>query len=97
MNKRLLKGYTLAEAAWNATPVISRMNVVCGDHLYRPYAIGPGSAMGDGRSRDYAFYQGTALRYAGGDSRALKRALTELAESPNKPAPAGAESLALSQ
>lgn len=85
LNKRLLEGYTLAEAAWNATPVISWMNVVCGDPLYRPYAKGPGSAMGDGRSRDYALYQGTALRYPGEDSRALKRALTELAESRSKP------------
>lgn len=35
---RLLKGYTLAEAAWMATPVASWMSVVIGDPLYRPFA-----------------------------------------------------------
>jgi uncharacterized protein (TIGR03790 family) len=86
LNKRLMEGYTLAEAAWNATPVISWMNVVCGDPLYRPYARGPGSTMGDdGRARDYALYQGTALRYPGDDSRELKKALTDLAENRSKP------------
>jgi len=85
LNKRLLEGYTLAEAAWNATPVLSWMNIVCGDPLYRPYAKGPGSAMGDGRDRDYALYQGTAMRLTGEDSRPLKQALTELAETRSKP------------
>lgn len=85
LNKRLLEGYTLAEAAWNATPVLSWMNVVCGDPLYRPYAKGPGSSMGDGRDRDYALYQGTAIRLAGEDSRPLKEALTGLAETRIKP------------
>lgn len=84
-NQRLLEGYTLAEAAWNATPVISWMNVVCGDPLYRPYARGPGSSMGDGRDRDYALYQGTARRYPEDDSRPFKQALTGLAESRSKP------------
>jgi uncharacterized protein (TIGR03790 family) len=41
LNRRLLEGYTVAEAAWCATPVLSWMNVVCGDPLYRPYARGP--------------------------------------------------------
>jgi uncharacterized protein (TIGR03790 family) len=85
LNKRLLEGYTLAEAAWNATPVLSWMNVVCGDPLYRPYAKGPGSSMGDGRDRDYALYQGTAIRLSGEDSRPLKVALTGLAETRFKP------------
>ncbi len=84
-NQRLLEGYTLGEAAWNATPVLSWMNVVCGDPLYRPYAKGPGSSMGDGRDRDYALYQGTALRHPAEDSRELKKALTELAETRSKP------------
>lgn len=35
---RLLKGYTLAEAAWMATPALSWQNVVLGDPLYRPFA-----------------------------------------------------------
>ncbi len=85
LNKRLLEGQTLVEAAWNATPVVSWMNVVCGDPLYRPYARGPGSTMGDGRARDYALYQGTALRQPSENSRVLKKALTDLAESRSKP------------
>ncbi|TDU71041.1 uncharacterized protein (TIGR03790 family) [Prosthecobacter fusiformis] len=85
LNQRLLEGYTLAEASWNATPVLSWMNVVCGDPLYRPYAKGPGSSMGEGRDRDYALYQGTALRHPGEDSRELKRTLTSLAETRSKP------------
>ena len=35
--KRLLDGYTLAEAAYMATPVLSWMSVVVGDPLYRPF------------------------------------------------------------
>ncbi|MBB5036396.1 TIGR03790 family protein [Prosthecobacter dejongeii] len=85
LNQRLLEGYTLAEAAWNATPVLSWMNVVCGDPLYRPYARGAGSSMGDGRDRDYALYQGTSTRHPGEDSRELKQALTTLAETRSKP------------
>jgi uncharacterized protein (TIGR03790 family) len=85
-NKRLLEGYTLAEAAWNATPVLSWMNVVVGDPLYRPFAKGVGSTMGDeGRDRDYALYQGTALRLPGEDTRKLKAALAEMADSRHKP------------
>jgi uncharacterized protein (TIGR03790 family) len=37
-SERLLDGYTLAEAAWMATPGLSWMNVVLGDPLYRPFA-----------------------------------------------------------
>lgn len=85
LQQRLLEGYTLGEAAWSATPVLSWMNVLCGDPLYRPFAKGPGAAMGEGRERDYALYQGTALRHAGEDSRPLKAALAELAESRSKP------------
>jgi len=85
LNKRLLEGYTLVESSWNATPVLSWMNVVCGDPLYRPYARGPGSSMGEGRALDYALYQGTARRFPGADSRELKKTLTDMAESRNKP------------
>lgn len=85
LNQRLLEGYTLVEAAWNATPVLSWMNVVCGDPLYRPYAKGPGTSMGEGRDRDYALYQGTSLRFPGEGSPELKQALTELAVTRNKP------------
>lgn len=86
LNQRLMQGYTVAEAAWNATPVLSWMNIVCGDPLYRPYARGPGSTMGDdGRSRDYALYQGIAMKYQDKGSQELKKALTELAVTRSKP------------
>jgi len=85
LNKRLLEGQTLIEAAWNATPVLSWMNVVCGDPLYRPYAKGVGATMGEGRDRDYALYQGTAIKHPGEDSRELKIALAGMAESRRKP------------
>jgi uncharacterized protein (TIGR03790 family) len=86
LNKRLLEGYTVAEAAWNATPVLSWMNVVCGDPLYRPYARGPGATMGqEGSGRDYALYQGLAMRLKAQGSLGLKKALTELAESRHRP------------
>jgi tetratricopeptide (TPR) repeat protein len=62
------------------------MNVVCGDPLYRPYARGPGTSLGeDGRGRDYALYQGIAMKHQDQGSLALKRALTDLAESRSKP------------
>ena len=38
--ERLLAGYTLAEAAWMATPALSWMSVVHGDPLYRPFPRG---------------------------------------------------------
>ncbi|MES2595693.1 MAG: TIGR03790 family protein [Verrucomicrobiota bacterium] len=86
LNQRLMEGYTVGEAAWNATPVLSWMNVLCGDPLYRPYARGPGSTMGDdGRGRDYALYQGIAMKYQERGSQELKQALSELAETRNKP------------
>jgi uncharacterized protein (TIGR03790 family) len=37
-NDRLLHGFTFAESAYMATPVLSWMNVMVGDPLYRPYA-----------------------------------------------------------
>jgi uncharacterized protein (TIGR03790 family) len=86
LNKCLLEGYTVGEAAWCATPVLSWMNVVCGDPLYRPYARGPGTSLGeDGRGRDYALYQGIAMKHQDQGSLTLKRALTDLAESRSKP------------
>lgn len=86
LNQRLLDGFTVAEAAWNATPVLSWMNVVCGDPLYRPCARGPGATMGgEGSARDYALYQGLAIRHQKQDSRELKKALTEMAESRGRP------------
>ena len=55
---RLLAGYTLAEAGWASTQVLSWMSVVIGDPLYRPFAVAPG----DGDKNVAADYK--ALRLA---------------------------------
>lgn len=44
LNERLLKGFTLAESAYMGVKVISWMNVVVGDPLYRPFAVSQGFA-----------------------------------------------------
>jgi uncharacterized protein (TIGR03790 family) len=38
LNDRLLHGFTFAESAYMASPVLSWMSVMAGDPLYRPYA-----------------------------------------------------------
>jgi len=38
LNDRLLHGFTFAESAYMASPVLSWMSVMVGDPLYRPYA-----------------------------------------------------------
>ncbi len=42
--KRLLSGFTLAEASAMATPVLSWQGIVIGDPLYRPYPTAPKAA-----------------------------------------------------
>ena len=84
-NKRLLEGFTVGEAAWNATPALSWMNVVLGDPLYRPFGKGIGTKLGEGSDRDYALYQGMALRLAGEPDGHIKTALTEFAEKRKRP------------
>jgi uncharacterized protein (TIGR03790 family) len=80
-NERLLKGATLAEAAWCATPTLSWMNVVIGDPLYRPFA-----ATALGVDRDYAIFNAMAEQHASDDdSRALKREVLEAARTRNSP------------
>ena len=84
-NKRLLEGFTVGEAAWNATPALSWMNVVLGDPLYRPFGKGIGAKLGEGSDRDYALYQGMALRLAGKPDGHIKTALTEFAGKRKRP------------
>ncbi|WP_395744935.1 TIGR03790 family protein [Prosthecobacter sp.] len=79
-NRRLLEGFTVGEAAWNATPALSWMNVVLGDPLYRPFGKGIGAKLGEGSDRGYALYQGMILRLAGEPDSHIKAALTEFAE-----------------
>ena len=84
-NKRLLEGFTLGEAAWNATPALSWMNVVLGDPLYRPYGRGLGAKLGEGTDREYALYQGMVQRMAGDSDAQINSALTLLAEKRKMP------------
>lgn len=82
-NDRLLKGWTVAEAAWCATPVLSWMNVVLGDPLYRPFAH---SSMGDDQDRDYSLLQALAKRHASDSSTAaLKRQVLKIGQDRNNP------------
>ena len=50
---RLLKGYTLIEAAYMALPVLSWQNIVLGDPLYRPFTHLDGSGEVADGDRDY--------------------------------------------
>jgi len=80
-NERLLRGDTLIEAAWCATPGLSWMSVVIGDPLYRPFAA---SALGV--DRDYAIYKAIVERHASDpDSAKLKREVLEAAQTRESP------------
>ncbi len=84
-NKRLLEGFTVGEAAWNATPALSWMNVVLGDPLYRPFGRGAGGRLGDGTERTYALYQGIVRRMAADTDSEIKSAIAALAEKRRSP------------
>lgn len=85
LNKRLLEGFTVAEAAWNATPALSWMNVMLGDPLYRPYGKGLGAKLGEGTERDYALYQGMVQRMAAESDAHVKTALSDYAVKRQRP------------
>lgn len=80
LNKRLLEGFTIAEAAWSATPALSWMSVVIGDPLYRPFAKTGGTSLGNDDVRDYLLYQGAARRSPLDPDAAIKTTITALAE-----------------
>ena len=50
-NARLLAGFTFAESAWIATPVLSWMQVMIGDPLYQPFK----SSVEIPKEGDYAY------------------------------------------
>lgn len=84
-NKRLLEGFTMGEAAWNATPALSWMNVVLGDPLYRPFGRSAGGRLGDDGTRNYALYQGMVRRMAADTDSQIKTAIATLAEKRHSP------------
>ncbi len=53
LHDRLIKGYSLVEAAYMACPATSWQNVVLGDPLYRPFLHLDGSGTKDRFDRDY--------------------------------------------
>jgi uncharacterized protein (TIGR03790 family) len=53
-NERLLKGFTLAESAYMSIKVLSWMNVVVGDPLYRPFAANQQGSWGGQAPEDAA-------------------------------------------
>ncbi|MDP4624077.1 MAG: TIGR03790 family protein, partial [Akkermansiaceae bacterium] len=53
LQDRLLKGWTLAEAAWAAMPVTSWQGIVLGDPLYRPFLHLDGTGEKRNEDRDY--------------------------------------------
>ena len=53
LHDRLIKGYSLVEAAYMACPAVSWQNVVLGDPLYRPFLHLDGSGTKDRFDRDY--------------------------------------------
>lgn len=85
VTKRLLEGVTVGEAAWNATPALSWMNVVLGDPLYRPFARGTGLRLGIGPARDYALYQGTVQRMSADTDSQIMTTLAQMAEKRHSP------------
>ena len=77
---RLLKGYTVAEAALMATPWLSWQGVVLGDPLYRPYEVLSRNA-GAG---DNVFVQWRRLlQQTGGSRRAVEASIQQQMTSPH--------------
>lgn len=75
---RLLKGYTVAEAALMATPWLSWQGVVLGDPLYRPYAV----LQRNGGAGDNPFVQWRRLLVEHGDRGRLMRAVEQRLSQP---------------
>ena len=82
-SERLLKGYTLAEAAWMATPALSWMNVVLGDPLYRPFANRKPTP-GVRENEEFQAYEALVRQHGGSDDHeALLRAVETAASRRN--------------
>lgn len=79
MMERMLAGWTVAEAAWNATPVLSWMTTMVGDPLYRPFAVYPDADRK--READYRALRLAMLRWGKPeDRRELFQNLSEAAQ-----------------
>ena len=76
---RLTEGFTLGEAMWSATPVLSWMNVLVGDPLYRPFMRDTKGRKPRAEDADYVVYQEAAKRLALQDGKKFRRELMRLA------------------
>lgn len=71
LQDRLLKGWTLAEAAWAAIPVTSWQGIVLGDPLYRPFLHLDGTGEKRDADRDYRILAAASREWSNDD--ALRR------------------------
>ncbi|MDB6079146.1 MAG: hypothetical protein JWO82_2893, partial [Akkermansiaceae bacterium] len=76
---RLLKGYTLVEAAYMAVPVLSWQNLVLGDPLYRPFLHLDGSGEKADGDREYRAFRLATDRWSA-DPAKLESMLHEAAD-----------------
>lgn len=86
VNARLLEGFTLGEAAWSGTPVISWMNVLVGDPLYRPFRKERAQPGSGSPGATYALYHDLAHRYLPHDGKKFRREIVHIAEENKNPA-----------
>ncbi len=68
LHDRLLKGWTLAEAAWAAMPVASWQGIVLGDPLYRPYRHINGTGNNRLQDRDYRALRAASRQWPDDDT-----------------------------
>jgi uncharacterized protein (TIGR03790 family) len=84
MQRALLDGYTLVEAAYMAIPVLSWQNIVLGDPLYRPYANFDGGGEKREYDREYRALRLASIRWSGDPDR-LENNLREAARRMQSP------------
>lgn len=80
---RLLKGYSLVEAAYMALPVLSWQNVVLGDPLYRPFIHLNGSGTVTAEDRDFRAIRVANQRWGKEPENLVKKLRSTAAEKNN--------------
>ncbi len=83
LHDRLIKGYSLVEAAYMAMPVLSWQGVVLGDPLYRPYLHLNGSGTKDPDDRDYRAIRIANERWGDDPDTMIKKIRTAAAAKSN--------------
>ncbi|MBT8038239.1 MAG: TIGR03790 family protein [Verrucomicrobiae bacterium] len=83
LHDRLLKGYSLIEAAYMAMPMSSWQSVVLGDPLYRPFIHLNGSGKKDPEDRDYRAIRIANERWGNDPDHMVKKIRTAAAAKTN--------------